>query len=74
MLEIVVDGMTCAHCVRAVTDAVSPLPGVTGVTVNLSSGHVQIQGNPDGEAVRATIEEEGYTVRSSPPPHGAVSG
>ena len=75
MLDIVVDGMTCDHCVRAVTDAVSPLPGVTGVAVDLGSGNVRIQGDPDVAVVRAAIEEEGYTLRASPPPpHGTNPG
>jgi copper chaperone len=30
-----VTGLTCAHCVRAVTSELSGLPGVSGVTVDL---------------------------------------
>jgi copper chaperone len=63
MLELAVTGMTCNHCVRAVTEAVSAVPGVLGVAVDLAGAKVQIQGEPDPTAVRAAIEDEGYTVR-----------
>ena len=63
MLDLTVDGMTCAHCVRAVTDALGPLPGVSEVSVNLAKGQVLVSGDPDPDAVRQAIEAEGYTVR-----------
>jgi copper chaperone len=55
--------MTCTHCVLAVSDAVSAVPGVLGVAVDLATAKVQIQGEPNPSAVRAAIEEEGYSVR-----------
>ena len=33
-----VTGMTCAHCVSAVTGELSSLPGVTDVRIDLASG------------------------------------
>ncbi len=33
-----VQGMTCSHCVAAVTEEVSAIPGVTAVEVDLESG------------------------------------
>jgi len=33
-----VDGMTCGHCVAAVTSELSALPGVQDVTIQLSVG------------------------------------
>ncbi len=63
MLDLAVDGMTCAHCVRAVTEAVAALPGVAGVEVNLAAGTVRIEGDADERAARAAIEAEGYAVR-----------
>jgi copper chaperone len=62
-VEVLVEGMTCEHCVRAVTAAVSALPGVGGVTVDLTAGRVRVEGAPDAAAVKAAIEEEGYTVK-----------
>lgn len=40
MPEIKVKGMSCAHCVAAVTKALKSLPGVTEVAVDLASGRV----------------------------------
>ena len=59
-----VTGMTCEHCVRAVTEEVSTLPGVTAVDVDLASGSLSVtSAAPVGEdAVRAAVEEAGYEV------------
>ena len=38
MPEIKVKGMSCEHCVAAVTKAVAGLPGVSNVEVDLASG------------------------------------
>ncbi len=63
MLEMTVNGMTCGHCARAVSEAVSHLPGVVGVAVDLEAALIRVQGQPDPDAVRAAIETEGYHVR-----------
>jgi copper chaperone len=57
-------GMTCGHCVNAVTDEVSQLPGVTGVDVDLASGGLTVTSEAPVEetAVRAAVEEAGYEV------------
>jgi copper chaperone len=57
-------GMTCAHCVSAVTEEVSQVPGVTGVDVDLASGALTVtSGEPvDEKSVRAAVEEAGYEV------------
>ena len=59
-------GMTCNHCVQAVTQAVSGLPGVEGdITIDLKAGTVTVMHDKsiiDAEKIKVTIEEEGYTV------------
>jgi copper chaperone len=57
-------GMTCGHCVSAVTDEVSQLPGVTAVDVDLASGGLTVISEAPVEetAVRAAVEEAGYDV------------
>ncbi|MCW2699359.1 MAG: hypothetical protein JWQ45_894 [Blastococcus sp.] len=57
-------GMTCGHCVNAVTEEVSQVPGVTGVDVDLASGGLTVTSDSplDETAVRAAVEEAGYTV------------
>ena len=57
-------GMTCGHCVDAVTEEVSAVPGVTAVDVDLASGGLTVtSAEPvDESAVRAAVEEAGYDV------------
>ena len=57
-------GMTCGHCVSAVTEEVSQLPGVTGVDVDLANGGLTVTSEAPVEesAVRAAVEEAGYEV------------
>jgi len=65
MLQLKVSGMTCGHCVAAVTRAVKAVPSVRDVAVDLASGKVTVQGEPDEQAVRAAITEEGYGVEGT---------
>jgi copper chaperone len=43
MAEITVKGMSCGHCVAAMTKAMTSLPGVTNVAVDLGSGRVSYE-------------------------------
>ena len=60
-------GMTCGHCVNAVTEEVSAVPGVTGVDVDLASGGLTVTSEApvDESVVRAAVEEAGYEVAGS---------
>lgn len=62
--ELIVEGMTCDHCVRAVHDELSQVAGVTSVDVDLASGRVQVAATrPIGaEVLAAAVDEAGYTV------------
>ena len=62
MLVLNVGGMTCGHCVKAVTKAVEALPGVERVEVDLAAGRVTVVGAADAALVRKAIETEGYTL------------
>ena len=59
-----VTGMTCGHCVNAVTEEVSTVAGVTAVDVDLASGGLTVSSTEpvDDDAVRAAVEEAGYQV------------
>jgi len=63
---IAVAGMTCDHCVRAVTAEVSKIAGVERVDVDLAGGTVTVASDEpvDHEAFAAAIEEAGYEVVS----------
>ncbi len=64
-----VTGMSCDHCVRAVTAEISALAGVSGVDVELSSGIVTVAADrvlPDAE-VAAAVDEAGYELVAALP-------
>jgi copper ion binding protein len=68
-----VQGMTCGHCVSSVTEEVGELPGVRDVQVDLGSGRVTVTADApvSADAVRAAVEEAGYTLAGSSQPPGA---
>lgn len=57
-------GMTCGHCVAAVTEEVTKVDRVTNVDIDLPSGQVTVtsDGPVDDAAVTAAVDEAGYTV------------
>jgi copper chaperone len=58
-----VTGMSCEHCVAAVSAKVCELPGVSVVDVDLVDGVVVVHGSGvDGEAVRAAVQAAGYDL------------
>ena len=59
-----VTGMTCDHCVRAVTTELVLLEGVRSVDVDLAQGAVTVtsDGPLDQEVVREAIDEAGYAL------------
>lgn len=59
-----VDGMTCGHCVAAVTEELSKLDGVSAVDVDLGTGRVTIESDRplDSADVAAAVDEAGYAI------------
>lgn len=57
-----VSGMSCGHCVRAITQAIKALDASAEVEVDLASGLVQVSDGLDREQVQAAIREGGYVV------------
>lgn len=61
MIELKVEGMTCMHCVQAVTQALSEVPGVTAVReVSLEKGAATVEGSPEPDALVDAVKEAGY--------------
>ncbi|WP_415844132.1 heavy-metal-associated domain-containing protein [Stutzerimonas zhaodongensis] len=58
-----VEGMTCAHCERAVINAIQARDADARVEVDLGAGVVRVDGRLDDTTIREAIEEEGYPVR-----------
>ncbi|MFY9975506.1 MAG: heavy-metal-associated domain-containing protein [Chromatiaceae bacterium] len=65
MIEIQVTGMSCQHCVAAVTRALESVPGVTGVRVDLESGLARVQGEAEAAALERAVIDAGYGVGGS---------
>lgn len=62
MYELEVDGMSCGHCVGAVTKSVQGLDAAAKVAVDLASHKVQIDSSASLQDIVAAIVEAGYTV------------
>lgn len=61
--HLFITGMSCGHCVAAITQEVSALPGVQDVQVNLETGDALVRGSRlDPTAIKAAVEEAGYTA------------
>jgi len=62
-----VTGMTCSHCVQAVTGELSSLPGVEDVRVDLASGAVAVTSAAPlaDNDVRAAVDEAGYELATA---------
>ncbi|WP_407343568.1 heavy-metal-associated domain-containing protein [Pengzhenrongella phosphoraccumulans] len=62
-----VSGMTCGHCVAAVTEEVTKLDGVSGVEITLvKDGQSQVTVTSSAplteDSVRAAVDEAGYEL------------
>ncbi len=62
MLEYRVADMSCAHCVRAVTEAVHGVDAAARVDVDLAAGEVRVASGAEGAAERIAraIAAAGY--------------
>ena len=67
MQQFDVMGMTCSHCVRAVTEAVQQVDPVATVQIDLASGQARIDSRASPEHLTQAIEGAGYGVRPAPP-------
>jgi copper chaperone len=57
-----VQGMSCGHCARAITDAVRDRDPLAEVQVDLAAGEVRIDSPLSSEVLLEVIFEEGYSV------------
>ncbi|MBK8769322.1 MAG: copper-translocating P-type ATPase [Rhizobiales bacterium] len=77
-LEIGVDGMTCASCVRRVEKAIAATPGVISANVNLATERATVQVLPGGKGladIEAAIRKAGYgTHRLARTPAAEAAG
>ncbi|MGN6414429.1 heavy-metal-associated domain-containing protein [Flexivirga sp.] len=65
--DITVHGMTCGHCVAAVTEELKTIDGVREVQIDLHEGgdspvRITSDGDLDPAAINAAVDEAGYDV------------
>lgn len=60
--ELQVKGMSCQHCVKAVTQALQARDADAQVSVDLPAGKVSVRTQLSREATAAAITDEGYEV------------
>ena len=61
-VELTVQGMTCGHCVQAVTRAIQALDAAARVSVELEKGRLHAETALDRAEVVRAVEGEGYRV------------
>lgn len=64
MTTFSVEGMSCGHCVSAVTRAVQQVDAAASVQVDLSKQTVAVTSSAGTDAVKAAIEQAGYPVKA----------
>lgn len=62
--KIYIEGMSCDHCVKHVTNALIEVDGVKDVKVDLKGkvAAVELAGNIDDSKLKEAVEEAGYDV------------
>jgi len=65
MLRLNVEGMSCGHCVRSVTEAVKSVDPNAEVRVDLKGKRVETDTAVDPQVVMRAITEAGYTVAAT---------
>ncbi len=64
MKIVKIKGMTCQHCVMAVTKALSGIPGIKEIKVDLEKGEAAFAEEKDVslETIREAVRKAGYEV------------
>ncbi|MEW9586932.1 heavy-metal-associated domain-containing protein [Paraburkholderia sp. DGU8] len=71
-VEFQVEGMSCQHCVTAVTSAIREHDDAAQVRVDLASGRVTVDSAQSVELLQTAIREAGYSVTAVT--HGTAAG
>lgn len=57
-----VQGMTCGHCEKAVTQAIKEVDPQAQVRIDRAAGQVEVDSEQTRQVLAQAIAEEGYTV------------
>ncbi len=61
-IRLSVTGMSCAGCVKTVEDALTSVAGVVSASVNFADHSAVVEGQPDVDVLRQTVQSVGYDV------------
>ena len=64
MKTIIIEGMHCQNCVKAVTEALQAVEGISSVAVSLEAKNAVVEGNVTNEVLKEAIEDIGFDVVS----------
>jgi copper chaperone len=62
VISFEVKGMSCGHCVKAVTEALRSVDPAAQVAVDLARARVEVESKADAARLREAIVEAGYEV------------
>jgi len=64
MRTVQIKGMSCQHCVKAVTKALSEIEGVSNVQVDLASGEASFEesGPVSTEVIAEKVKKAGFEL------------
>lgn len=60
--KIIIEGMSCNHCIAHVTEALNELKDASNVEVNLAEGYATVDTSESDEVIKNAIEDAGYDV------------
>ncbi len=63
---LIIEGMSCNHCVNAVTKALKSIKGVIGVSVktDMKTAVIELNGTVTDDTIKTAVEEAGYQVKT----------
>ncbi|HJV80733.1 heavy-metal-associated domain-containing protein [Noviherbaspirillum sp.] len=65
MYELKVEGMSCGHCVNAVTKSVQAVDSAAKVEVDLATQKVRVMSSAKLDDIKSAVSEAGYPVLQS---------
>lgn len=66
MVKLKVTGMSCNHCVMAVTEALKSVADVKNASVDLHSGEATVEGEAKPADLIKAVSQEGYQAEELP--------
>ena len=59
---LMIEGMSCQHCVAAVTRALQSVPGVESAQVSLDEASAKVSGEVPQQALLDAVQRAGYVA------------